>query len=348
MAVAVTNTTETAPRPPLSRLAVGSLVGTLYVLASLALVFYALPKLWEIGLTPLIGKPEVDTALRFLSMLALAVGLTYYGWRLLGPSAVHGQRAGIALGLVLFVLAALVTLWVGDLLEGLVYRGHLFGESGPMIGRAVTLAVGAALLFLLVRFFFRPGFARWAAVLEDQGWFTASSYKKNQGQRVRRGTIVGILALAGCGVYTMLAHHTLEGGPQSWVIQLPFTGVPVVNEQGAVALTGHRTLTLLPDVRFTLPILLTGLALWLGYRLVNFPVFADFLIATEAELNKVSWTTRKRLVQDTIVVLTTMLLITFFIFVVDVIWVKVLSSPWIQVLQTSSKSEEEARKQLDW
>ena len=31
----------------------------------------------------------------------------------------------------------------------------------------------------------------------------------------------------------------------------------------------------------------------------------DFLIATEAEMNKVSWTTRKRLVKDTIVVLVT-------------------------------------------
>ena len=29
--------------------------------------------------------------------------------------------------------------------------------------------------------------------------------------------------------------------------------------------------------------------LWLGYRIVNVPQFADFLIAVEAEMNKVSW-----------------------------------------------------------
>ena len=51
--------------------------------------------------------------------------------------------------------------------------------------------------------------------------------------------------------------------------------------------------------------------LWRAWRgMVNFPAFADFLIATEAEMNKVSWTTRKRLVQDTIVVLTTVVLMT--------------------------------------
>jgi len=69
-----------------------------------------------------------------------------------------------------------------------------------------------------------------------------------------------------------------------------------------------------------------------AYRLVNFPPFADFLIATEAELNKVSWVTRKRLVQDTVVVLVTMLLLTVFLFVVDLIWFKTLSWRYIGVI----------------
>ena len=41
-------------------------------------------------------------------------------------------------------------------------------------------------------------------------------------------------------------------------------------------------------------------------------------IATEAEINKVSWTTRKRLIQDTTVVLVTVFLFTLFLFVVDI------------------------------
>ena len=40
--------------------------------------------------------------------------------------------------------------------------------------------------------------------------------------------------------------------------------------------------------------LLLLLGLWIGYRLVNMPQFADFLIAVEAEMNKVSWPSARR------------------------------------------------------
>src|SRR5262249_54998756 len=54
----------------------------------------------------------------------------------------------------------------------------------------------------------------------------------------------------------------------------------------------YASVTLLPAVRFTVPLLLLFLTIWLAWRVVNLPNFGDFLIATEAELNKVSWTTR--------------------------------------------------------
>src|SRR5262249_47430603 len=69
----------------------------------------------------------------------------------------------------------------------------------------------------------------------------------------------------------------------------------------ATSTTQYQTITLLPDIQFTLPLIFGALALWFSWRFVNYPTFADFLIATEAELNKVSWTTRRRLVQDTMV-----------------------------------------------
>ena len=78
---------------------------------------------------------------------------------------------------------------------------------------------------------------------------------------------------------------------------------------------------------------------------MNVPTFADFLIATEAEMNKVSWTTRKRLMQDTIVVLVTVFLFTMFLFVVDIIWIKVLSAPYIQVLLIDPKAREKAQQE---
>jgi preprotein translocase subunit SecE len=92
----------------------------------------------------------------------------------------------------------------------------------------------------------------------------------------------------------------------------------------------------LPAARFSVPLILSLLSFWLAYRVVNYPTFADFLIATEAELNKVSWTTRKRLIQDTIVVLVTVILLTVFLFVVDQIWAYTLTK--VGVLQIAPAS----------
>src|SRR5439155_25831253 len=105
---------------------------------------------------------------------------------------------------------------------------------------------------------------------------------------------------------------------------------------------GHvvfASITVLPAVRFTVPLLLLLLTIWLAWRVVNLPTFGDFLIATEAELNKVSWTTRARLWQDSLVVLTTMLLMALFLFVVDIAWAKILSWKPIGVLQVNSQPE---------
>jgi preprotein translocase SecE subunit len=108
----------------------------------------------------------------------------------------------------------------------------------------------------------------------------------------------------------------------------PPTEVPVARADGEPR---YFSLIVLPKVAYTIPLILAALTLWLAWRLVNVPVFADFLIATEAELNKVSWTTRRRLVQDTIVVLTTVVLMAFFLFFADFLWSTLLKQ--IQVLQ---------------
>ena len=102
----------------------------------------------------------------------------------------------------------------------------------------------------------------------------------------------------------------------------------------------YRSLTLLPSVQFTVPLLLLAAALWLAWRIVNVPAFADFLIATEAEMNKVSWTTQRRLVQDTIVVLITVVLMAFYLAFCDVSWQAVLKWPPIGVLLKPSEQQD--------
>jgi preprotein translocase SecE subunit len=116
----------------------------------------------------------------------------------------------------------------------------------------------------------------------------------------------------------------------------------VAAPQPAMGPLAYRGLTLLPSVQFTVPLLMLAVGLWLAWRIVNVPVFADFLIATEAEMNKVSWTTQRRLVQDTIVVLVTVVLMAFYLFSMDVVWKSVLSWPPIGVLKISSEDQKEA------
>ena len=57
---------------------------------------------------------------------------------------------------------------------------------------------------------------------------------------------------------------------------------------------------------------------------MQFPPFVEFLIATEAEMNKVSWTSRDDLYRATTVVLSTVVLMAVFLFGVDFLWSNLL------------------------
>jgi len=317
MAVAVKPSPEATSSRPLNALAVGSLVGIVYVFASLYVLLFALPELWSYVLAQW-GVVEttsfVGGALLLALILGVGAGLAFVGGRLAGSPPPHGLKAGIAVGVTLVFLATLITQAVGITLEK--------WEVSPVIGVGVTLAVGVLFLYMIIRAYFRPGFEKWLQKFEDQGWFSLSSYKRTQGMRVRRGTILGLLAVAACGIYTILRHNPMLG---DWSLEIPFVS--------------SYELVLLPAKKYTLTLFLAAVSLWFAWRVVNFPTFADFLIATEAEMNKVSWTTRRRLVQDTIVVLVTVFLLTMFLFIVDVLWFKILSNPYIHVLRVDTTAQ---------
>ena len=61
-------------------------------------------------------------------------------------------------------------------------------------------------------------------------------------------------------------------------------------------------------------------AFWASYRLVNYPRFADFLIAVEAEMNKVSWPSRSELVRSSMVVIFVIFALAIILYGYDMLW----------------------------
>ena len=81
------------------------------------------------------------------------------------------------------------------------------------------------------------------------------------------------------------------------------------------------------EYQFALPGVLLLAGLWGSYRLVNVPGFADFLIAVEAEMNKVSWPTRTELFRASMVVLILIFSLAIILAVYDFFWTIVRS--WV-------------------
>ncbi len=72
--------------------------------------------------------------------------------------------------------------------------------------------------------------------------------------------------------------------------------------------------------RYVFPMLLMFGGLWLAFRAVNVPWIADFLIAVEAEMNKVSWPSRAEMFRATLVVIFTIFGLAITLFGYDLLW----------------------------
>jgi preprotein translocase SecE subunit len=543
MSVAVKTPTGTASAGSQVNPALVSLVGVLFLLACLAIVFKLIPDLWWGFWETFAGTESkfVGGALLLMIGIAVSVALFVLGGRLLGTTQ-PGVRAGVVFGTLGLVLAVLLARWASLWLEHWAYDSPENVESTYMIAAAV---VAGALLVGWLWLGTRPATRDRMVQVEAGGWFSAKAYKSNQGQRVRRATILGILLLVGAGIYTMLTHQVLARSGADWSINLPFTGKVAVDSYGdtedflaklhpdkkrevqivsagkgtgfrvgqivsfaayqaaveaatkgenvtafkevatdeptrylmavsknifdpkmkeilanktlpesvvrrldaqysqtayeglgelvpvfekelktaakvdtlpgwqwqvpaavlvldrytlrdenrnidgskfvkvilpldsdftpgqivskdefdtevekidkkgggrllptngplvsASGITTYSSVTLLPSIQFTLPLILLAVSIWFAWRVVNMPMFADFLIATEAELNKVSWTSQRRLIQDTIVVLITVVMMAVFLFGMDYTWKIVLSWKPIGVLHIPKETGE--------
>ena len=116
--------------------------------------------------------------------------------------------------------------------------------------------------------------------------FTAGLYKRSQGKVIRQ-TTAGVIALVMVyGAYTLSMAN--EGGEEALHFWVP----------GIIAIVGG----------------------WFSFRVVNWPKFADFLIATEAEMRKVTWPSKQELKRGSIVVIVTIFFLSAALFVFDGFW----------------------------
>jgi preprotein translocase SecE subunit len=281
-----------------------SLVGGVLLVASLVLVGY--------GVSQLVGRAAIGP-------IIAAIALSFRVIRANGP---RGSTGGAFLTFVCiavtFVLARAVGLWM---------------EGNGFVGQLITVAVLAGLVYGSFKLLTGDRGRRWMVALDSQGWFSSFSYKRSQGQRVRKWTMIGFLLVGGTGAYALYHQSMLPSG--DWNAKIPFT---------------DQTIPLIVAVPYTVIGLLVALTIWFSWRAVNVPPFADFLIATEAEMNKVSWTPWRKLVKDTVVVLVFTGLLTAFLLTVDLFWGWTLSHPWVGVLpEKSDKARPNPAGELkDW
>ena len=129
-------------------------------------------------------------------------------------------------------------------------------------------------------------------------------YKSEQGKALRVGTFVGVGAVLAWGVKFLYDRLSIYQGDEAWRLLITI-GIPIA-----------------------LPVALGAVIWWI--------VFAhrgtgDFMIATEGEMKKVSWSSRSEVIGSTKVVIMFTALLAILLFVVDLMFQQIFH--WLNVLK---------------
>ena len=117
-------------------------------------------------------------------------------------------------------------------------------------------------------------------------FFKATPYKRNQGRTVR------LVTAAVIGIIVALSAWRLK----------------------------ETLVTALPGLQWIVPGVLLALGMWIAYRVIHIPKFAEFLIAVEAEMSKVSWPTKTELRRSSAVVIIFIIALAGILFLFDLFW----------------------------
>jgi len=315
MALAVADAPSASSRPQKTEsasLSWNGIAGTVFVVLAYLGVTHLVP--WAYA--QVVTQSGLVASFGLVAAILLAAGLAIFLWNKLFP-ALPGLRGAVAVGVGNIILGFVVIFILGYIVDGL-FGGLLTRLGGPDIRLYLGLGFLAAMAAwwinrFIIKAFNSPKFPKRMYKFEEGGWFTSEPYKKVQGMRIRRIVMLVVMISVALGVYYYIwakSGVSAGGAPYTW--DIPFVS--------------SHTLVLFRSPGLTIPVILLALAVWFGYRLVNYPPMAEFLINTEAEMAKVTWTSRKRLIRDTGVVLMTVLFLAVFLYLLDIIWVLVLTT----------------------
>jgi preprotein translocase SecE subunit len=142
----------------------------------------------------------------------------------------------------------------------------------------------------------KPDYTAPRPAAPGSGFFTI--YKKGQGYWTRMGTAAGAVLLGALTAYNL--YVILQ-----YLIQMESTVEGAARER---------------QIAMGVAALFTAAFAFFGWRMMNKPSNVDFLIATDSEMKKVNWTSRKDLIGSTKVVIVFMFLIALILFLVDIVF----------------------------
>ncbi len=179
---------------------------------------------------------------------------------------------------------------------------------------------------------------RSSAAVQTSGGGFFTIYKKGQGYWTRMGTAIGAAFLLGLtlwNIYVFLKPVLPFDAPQS-------VRTRVEDAQKAISNAGaFATKAMMDELSSANSVLATASAqaasrqsavaagivaalglvcIYLVWRLINKPANVDFLIATDSEMKKVNWTSRKDLIGSTKVVIVFMFFIATFLALADLLF----------------------------
>jgi preprotein translocase subunit SecE len=163
-----------------------------------------------------------------------------------------------------------------------------------------------------------------------QELFSLSLYKRSQGRIARQATFAAMAVIVALGAWSLReflkgaeftrpaqreAVAESEATGDSAAVSSAETAASGTTEDPATSSQASGVRTALYVSGIPLVVLLAGL--WISFRLVHLPQFADFLISVEGEMNKVSWPARGELFRASVVVMFVIFFLAGILFVYD-------------------------------